>query len=345
MSEFPRHPEQLTSQWLSDKLGYAVNNFEIVHFSEGTGVMSWVMRVLLDTAEGKPDSIIAKFPSPAEVNREGAKRYNMYGREVNFYQDIAGSVDVLTPTCHYSKFDTSKNEFVILMEDLTEWRIGDQVAGCSLAEAKAVISAVAKFHASGWQPKQLPDLISHNNPQQIEGFQLTYPIGWPVVLEQFGEYIPESIRAAGENIPQHIPDLLARMTQDPVCLTHADVRLDNIFFKGDQIALVDWQSICTSSPEQDLAYFITQSVPEDVRQEEDLVAWYHAELTRQGIDYDLEQCRERYVVSALYLICYAVVIAGTLDLGNERGRQLGETIIKNTFSALVDLDAFSVLNG
>ena len=58
----------------------------------------------------------------------------------------------------------------------------------------------------------------------------------------------------------------------------------------------------------------------------------------------LDQCRERYKVSALYLICYAVVIAGTLDLGNERGKLLGQTIIKNTFAALVDLDAFSLLD-
>jgi hypothetical protein len=39
-----------------------------------------------------------------------------------------------------------------------------------------------------------------------------------------------------------------------------------------------------------------------------------------------------------------VVIAGTLDLGNERGKLLGQTIIANTFSALVDLDAFSLLD-
>ena len=147
----------------------------------------------------------------------------------------------------------------------------------------------------------------------------------------------------GASIPDHIEGLLTTMCNDPVCLTHADIRLDNIFFKNDEIAVVDWQSTCTSAPEQDLAYFITQSVPESVRKEEDLVAFYHAELTNAGISYNLGQCRKRYKVSALYLICYAVVIAGTLDLGNERGMLLGKTIIANTFSALQDLDAFSLL--
>jgi len=86
MPSFPVSPDQLTTDWLSVTLGYQVDGLEIVFFSEGTGVMSWVMRILLDTADDKPNSLIAKFPSSSAVNREGAKRYNMYGREVNFYQ-------------------------------------------------------------------------------------------------------------------------------------------------------------------------------------------------------------------------------------------------------------------
>jgi len=107
---------------------------------------------------------------------------------------------------------------------------------------------------------------------------------------------------------------------------------------------VDWQSVCTSAPEQDLAYFITQSVPPAVRAREDLVAFYHAELSRRGIDYSLERCRERYRVCALYLLCYAVVIAGTLDLANERGAALGRTLLAYSFKALDEMDAFALLD-
>ena len=66
-------------------------------------------------------------------------------------------------------------------------------------------------------------------------------------------------------------------------------------------------------------------------------------MTRRGIDYDLARCRERYRVSALYLMCYAVIITGTLDLGNERGNALATTILRNTFTALDELDAFALL--
>jgi len=343
-TDFPQHPDQLTSDWLTKVLGYSVGGFKITYFSEGTGVMSWVMRLNLDTAHDKPNSLIAKFPSPSEVNRDGANRYDMYEKEVKFYQSYAGKLDIQAPQCYFSAFEPSTKGFVVLLEDLEGWQIGDQIAGCTLEDAKSVIRALARFHASGWQADGFQDLPSHGGEQQIQGMTATYPIGWPVVLEQFGEEIPESIRPAAAQIPKHIAELLGTMCQAPICVTHADMRLDNIFFKDGKVMIVDWQSICTSAPEQDLAYFLTQSVPQAVRDQEDLVVFYHAELTQNGIDYDLAQCRQRYVVCALYLICYAVVIAGTLDLGNERGRKLGETIVKNTFRALRELDAFALID-
>jgi len=101
--------------------------------------------------------------------------------------------------------------------------------------------------------------------------------------------------------------------------------------------------VCTSAPEHDVAYFITQSLSPAVREQEDLVGYYYQQLVAQGIDYTEADCRQRFRVCALYLVCYAVVISGTLDLGNERGQALGRAIMGNTFSALESLDAFSLL--
>ena len=150
-TDFPQHPDQLTSDWLTKVLGYSVGGFKITYFSEGTGVMSWVMRLNLDTAHDKPNSLIAKFPSPSEVNRDGANRYDMYEKEVKFYQSYAGKLDIQAPQCYFSAFEPSTKGFVVLLEDLEGWQIGDQIAGCTLEDAKSVIRALARFHASGWQ--------------------------------------------------------------------------------------------------------------------------------------------------------------------------------------------------
>ena len=343
MSDFPTKPDELSAQWLTSVLGFPVTDFKVSYFGEGAGIMAMVTRLQLTTDAANPQTIIAKFPSPSADNRAVASTYSMYEREVRFYDGIASQVKMRTPACYYAAFDPDSENFVLLMEDVGHLRIGDQVAGCTLAEAKAVLSAVAGLHASTWGAQQFPNLISHNNPAQRDGMIGGFQVGWPVVNAQFPELIPASAAVAGEAMPGAVGRLLDEMTVDPVCLSHTDVRLDNIFFDGDDVLFVDWQSICTSCPEQDVAYFITQSVAPEVRAQEDLLAFYHRQLVSQGIDYDYDFCRERYRVASLYLLCFAVVIAGTLDLANERGQALGRVLTRNAMSALDEMNAFELL--
>ena len=74
MASFPTSPDALTTAWLSRALGYSVRGFRVSHFSEGAGVMALVTRLHLEADQG-PDSLIAKFPSPAAENRAVAQLY------------------------------------------------------------------------------------------------------------------------------------------------------------------------------------------------------------------------------------------------------------------------------
>ena len=122
-------------------------------------------------------------------------------------------------------------------------------------------------------------------------------------------------------LPANVQQLLDRMTEGPQSLVHADVRLDNLFFATDpgadevnQVALIDWQSVCSSCGEQDLAYFLTQSLPSELLAShgDALIERYHTQLLESGVTgYSMEDCRRRYTASAMYLMCYAVVISGT----------------------------------
>ena len=341
-SNFPTSPEQLTSAWLTQVLGRQVEDFEVQPFAEGAGIIGQVVRVGLE-GEQPFDSLVAKFPSPAEANRAVAASYDMYGREVRFYKRIAGQMRVRTPECYFAEFDDNTQNFVLLIEDLSGFEIGDQVAGCSLAQARAVISTIARLHASAWQPDESYGLISHNNPAQRDGMIAGFNMGWPVVLERLRELVPDTGLIAGEKMAAATPWLLREMSTSPVCLTHADVRLDNVFFAPHEIALVDWQSVCTSAPEQDLAYFLTQSVPLETVLEHDLKGFYYEELRSRGIDYPRETFERRYKICALYLLNYAVIIAGTLDLGNERGQALGRTLLGGCLASLDEMAAFDLL--
>lgn len=339
---FPSQPEALTEAWLSEALGYRVNAFRVETFGAGASIIGQVTRVHLSTDDAQK-TIIAKFASAAPENRAVAATYGMYQREVEFYQRIAEQIALRVPVCYFSEINIESQDFVILMEDLQGMQVGDQVAGCSQDQAELVITALARFHASTWNT-ELP-LVSHNNPAQRDGMMAGFGVGWPVVTAQFSEFVPANGDYLATAIPAAVPWLLDEMCQAPICVAHADVRLDNIFLGESEIALVDWQSVCTSAPEQDLAYFVTQSLSKEIRDSRDWVTLYHQELVAHGVThYDFAQCRHRYRVCALYLACYATIIAGTLDLGNERGKKLGRTLFGNAMTALIDLDAFSLLD-
>ncbi|HEX7034638.1 MAG TPA: phosphotransferase [Pseudomonadales bacterium] len=338
---FPSSPDQLTGAWLGRVLGRRVDDFRVEPLGAGTGIIGLVTRIHL-SGPGAPSSIIAKFPSPSADNRAVAATYDMYGREVVFYRSVAPEITLRVPACYHAELDRDTYDFVLLLEDLGHLRVGDQVQGCTADEAHRVIQGIARLHASTWGKPFAGTLLCHDNAAQRDGMMAGFRLGWPVVKEQFADLLPPGTDFLGEAMPNAVPGLLARMCRPPMSVAHADVRLDNVLFDDRAIALVDWQSVCTSAPEQDLAYFVTQSLPEPVRRAEDWVAVYHDALRREGIDCELAACRQRFRISALYLLCYAVVIAGTLDLGNERGRRLGRTLLGNCLGSLAELDAFDL---
>ena len=343
MADFPQSPDAIDATWLSSALGKPVSKFTIAPLGEGVGILGLVTRVTMTTPEGT-ETLIAKFQSPVEGNRDIANLYSMYQREYIFYTEIAPTLSVRSPACYYAAYDEKTSAFVLLLEDLTGYRIGDQITGCSESETEAVISSLAALHAATWMTEDFAPIERHNTENQIAGMQAGLAAGWPVIAEQFSSIIPEGLDGKIESLTGQIPNLLEGITQDPICINHGDLRLDNIFFGDSHVALVDFQAICRSAPEHDLAYFLTQSLSQSLRSKRDWVAEYHMALTQHGIDYPLAACRARFKACAMYFLCYAVVIASALDLANERGQRLAETILTNCFSALVDLDALSLID-
>jgi aminoglycoside phosphotransferase (APT) family kinase protein len=334
--------DQLTSAWLSQALGYTVHSCSVETLGEGGGLLGMVTRVTLES-DGGPRTIIAKFPTQAPENRVVAETYDMYGREYRFYTQIAPTVPIRAPTCYHAQFNADNSDFVLLLEDLQGYTLGDQVTGCTAAEAHQVIETIAALHRNTWQPDHLTEIRQHDMPYQREGMKAGFQHGWPVVQEKFCELLDETLIDALNRIPDNVDKLLDRLHEGPLVIAHGDVRLDNIFFSDTGIALVDYQAVCKAAPEHDLAYFITQSLADHLRQSEDWIAVYHKHLTAEGIDYDLDLCRQRYAIAALYFICYAVIIAGTLDTANERGRTLAETLLGNSLRSITELNALELI--
>ena len=342
MNNFPITPEDITTAWLSEALGNQIDHFRIEPLGAGGGLLGLVTRLHLQ-GDATPETLIAKFPTPTPENRAVAEVYDMYGREYRFYTQVAPTVPLRSPRCHYAAYNPDSGDVALLLEDLSHMRLGDQVKGCSAAEAHAVISGIASLHRNTWQPDHLTEIKQHDMPYQREGMIGGFQAGWPVVINQFNQYFDDELIQVGATLPDHVNNLLDRIHDGPLVIGHGDVRLDNIFFDDDGIVLVDYQAVCKAAPEHDLAYFVTQSLADDVRSAEDWHSVYFNELTMLGIDYDKEYSYQRYRLCAMYFLCYSVIIAGTLDPANERGRQLAETLLGNSIRSLKELNALELI--
>ena len=346
MADFPTKPEELSTEWLSMQLGTEVSDFKVEQIGEGGGLLGLVTRVHL-TSDEAPASVIAKFPTKAEENRAVANTYNMYAREYAFYTQIAPNVPLRSPVCYHASFDSKTSDFVLLIEDFQGYRLGDQVVGCTQEEAHQVIESLAALHRSTWKPGDEMDINRHDMPYQRDGMIAGFQAGWPGILANFRHTLDASLTepeiALLATLPDHVNKLQDRIHDGPLVIAHGDVRLDNIFFSDSGNALVDYQAVCKAAPEHDVAYFVTQSLSDEVRRAEDWLAIYHKHLTSEGIDYPLDFSRQRYKLCALYFVCYAVVIAGTLDVANKRGLKLAETLLGNSLSSIKELGALNLL--
>jgi len=342
MTSFPISTDQISIQWLSKVLNCEVSNFHIEPLGEGIGIIGLVTRLTLE-GQNCPKTLIAKFQSPSADNRAIAHLFKMYEREYQFYSQVLEQVPVRAPLCYHASFDPETKAFILLLEDLLGYRLGDQVKGCTVTECEQVVNAMVDLHSSTWQPDHLNEINYHNTDFQIQGMIDGFTAGWPVVTENFSHLVSRETALKGSGLSENIKPLLEQIMDGPVCIAHGDMRLDNLFFGQDHVALVDFQALCKSAPEHDLAYFLSQSPSQAILDDRDWVAYYHRQLAGKGISYDLQLCRDRFQRCTLYFLCYAVIICSALDMANERGRLLGETLLGNALNSINTLDGFSLL--
>ena len=128
-TDYPTHPRELTTEWLTAALGAAgvlhgaqVTGFSTTPVGEGIGMLGILVRVSISydrPAPGAPQTLIAKFPSAVPGNREVGVTYRLYEREVNFYTRVTNEIEGLAaPRCYGGRYDPATGDSVLLLEDL-----------------------------------------------------------------------------------------------------------------------------------------------------------------------------------------------------------------------------------
>ena len=353
-------PEGLSAAWLTDKLrqsgflpqGVRIAGVEQQQVGDGAGMMSELARLCL-TYDGDaaqlPRSMVAKFPSRNPTNREIAMAYNLYEREVRYFAELDPLTTAYSPNAFVSEIQG--DNFLILMEDMAAYRVGDQAQGANLAETEAMIDELAKLHAAfwtkvddlAWVPRIANSYHAANMARLAEG-------GWANMVEIFADYIDPATAARGHEFMAALPQLQDAVNRAPTTLLHGDFRMENVFFGTAQqhrpVAIIDWQGPLLGKGMVDVALMLGQSTRTEVRQahQQGLIARYAGRLRKLGVaGYGAEAAWADYELALLYNWVYVAVVAGALDVSNDRAFAWMSQMVARQSAATRELDLFRLL--
>src|SRR6476646_7731201 len=214
---YPRSPADLTASSLSQALSLdasSITSIETEVIGQGVGILCQLARVKFSYAGSArgPKSVIATFPAAIEQTRGLARQFKFYEREVNFYKLLANDISLPSPRCLHASHDLPSDDFLLLLEDLGDRRLGNQLKGSSAEDAFTAIRQLASFHAEWWDSPKLKtiDWVPLAESDLTKGGLALYPIAWPLFLQQFGSDLPDDMRRIGERLSDQIVGMLDR---------------------------------------------------------------------------------------------------------------------------------------
>lgn len=351
----PANAEALDSEWLTAALRStgaatgAVSDFTTEPVGVGIGLVGSLARIKLTYAGGDgPAAVIAKFPAPDEGSRFVATVLDMYGKEVRFYQHLSERTVLSHPVCHYADHNPETQDFILLLSDLSAGRTVDQISGCRQVEAELATDRLADFHAGFWNDTSAGDgwLGYLRDAPFPDAIAMSFDQAWGPVQDLFGTDLTPAVKDFGDRYSSVLPDIVARLSEPPVTLSHGDYRLDNMFFSDGDVSVCDWQLVDRSRGARDLAYFLTQSPTPELRAQLDrrLVERYVDRLAANGVtDYPVDVAWDDYRLATAFAFAYPVVAGGGLDHADERATNLTGEMFRRCVRAIEDLDALDVL--
>jgi Ecdysteroid kinase-like family len=354
----PQTPEDLTPGWMTAALragehDVEVSSLSVESFGEGAGMLSRLVRVGLEYATGHgPMSVVVKLPTLNQANRQTAIDFQNYRREVLFYRDLANQTQARMPIVYYADI-IGLDQFVLVMEDLGGYRLGDQVIGATADEARLAVTAMAQLHAPFWDRVDGPEyefVPLHHRSYHADALLQGAIAVWDNMVTVAGDALPPEMAALKERFLAALPMLQEWITAPPRTIVQGDFRMDNLFFgesvEQAPIAICDWQAPLRCKGVHDLSYFLSQSLATDVRREHEreLVALWHTRLVEGGVTgYSAERAWEDYRRGVLVLWTYVTVIAGILDPSNERGKAWIVEMVRRASATILDLQIIDLV--
>jgi hypothetical protein len=279
----------LSPEWLNAALAPRFPGIEIASTTVTETLQTMATKVRFDVEyDHAPDDAPGAFCIKGYFGvGEGYRKTAGLG-ETRFYRELASTVSVRVPPCHYTGIDPDTGHALIIMEDLVASgnTFLTALSPYSVDQTAATLDQLAQLHARYWDDDHLAS-YDFLRPR-LTG--ITSYITEEVLQEHLdgprADLVPDEIRSAAR-VNAAVLGAVQLAADDVSCLVHGDAHAGNLFATADgQPGLVDWQVIQRTSWALDVAYHVGAVLEVEVREraERDLLAHYLERLAAYGVD-------------------------------------------------------------
>ena len=297
----PKVPEEFTADWLNEALASKLGDAKVQNVdAKPSNVPGQTAEIaFLDVTYSHPEcelptSIVAKYTSQnPQVITDIIANYDQYRRETSFYTEFP-EVGIATPECVYVDYDRGKQEFVLLLANLSpaespSWAISD-------AQVAVAVSALPGLHAKWWQDPILREkdwIVQFDNRDFFAAAYGAAHMVAPIINDLYDDVEPT--QRAMAVMAEKLDAMLAWTATRPFTFVHGDYHAKQMFFPtdaGGEFAVIDWQFPYVAQGAWDVSRIIGLGLADEERraQMEGLVAGYYSALVDRGVtDYSREE--------------------------------------------------------
>ncbi len=353
--QIPEEVDELTPAWFTEVLqtkgpGVEVISTEVLDQHSGTTGRA---RVAVEYARdlGLPPSFFVKLAPFDPDQRKFIEQNGIGVAEARLYATVGGELPMRVPEIWLSHDDGTK--YVMILEDLVP-------AGCKFPSAKdadveertlQVVEGLARLHAQYWEsPRFDTDLAwvptrAGFGPIDPKSPVMARAAGGFVrkALDLFGAEMQPAFMDVGTIYVERTADVLDLWDEGERTLIHGDPHMGNLFTDGPAIGFLDWAMTSHSPGMRDVAYFLGNSVPTEVRRalQDDLLARYREVLAENGVDLDPATIEAQYRLFAVYSWVSATSTAAVGDRWQTAA--VGRGGMARSTQTVADLDSAGIL--
>jgi aminoglycoside phosphotransferase (APT) family kinase protein len=323
----PESAADITLDWLKSALswerpGCAPTSAEVEPDFGGPSLLGRLARARLTYAapDCGPPSVVVKFQ---------ARRYN---REARIYQ-LFSEAQIHSVPRLYRAYENG----TLILEDLSPAQPGSQVEGCTVQQAREVLSILAEIHGCFWGDLRIP-------PMQPERFAAVIDVNmkqcWEPFVRRYGEWLG-NVAEVGTWMWRNAKTVSAHRLSEPATLFHGDVHAENLLYSDQGPMLIDWQLASRGLAANDVSFFLVKSLTVDQRRENEerlLRAYYTRLPERARAAYGFDRFQLDYRACVTRSILSAIMLVGPRFADRADRFELADVLATRVIAAVQDLD-------